>query len=107
MTAVGTGTVLMLNDAVVAPAAMVTDAGTVATALLELRITTTPPTGAGALRVTVQILGVPPTTLLGLSVSFTVNPGIGTDAIPTEIPLEINPINELSGDKTARLKEPR
>jgi len=72
VTGLATGTVLMLNDVVVAPAAMVTDAGTVATELLELIVTTAPPAGAGAPSVTVQTLGVPPTTLVRLSVSVRV-----------------------------------
>jgi len=72
VTGLETGTVLMLKVAVVAPAATVIDVGTMAAALLELNITTAPPAGAGALRVTVHTLGVPPTTLLRLSVSVRV-----------------------------------
>lgn len=66
------GTVLILNVAVVAPAAIVTVAGTVAEALLELNITTAPPVGAAAPRVIVQTLGEPPTTEVGLSVKVSV-----------------------------------
>lgn len=60
--------VLTVNVALVAPAATVTLAGTVAAAVLPLeRETVAPPLGAGPLRVTVPVVGDPPFTLLGLS----------------------------------------
>jgi hypothetical protein len=60
--------VLTVNIALLAPAATVTLAGTVAAAVLPLeRETTAPPLGAGPLRVTVPVEGVPPVTLSGLS----------------------------------------
>lgn len=62
----------MLNVAEVAPAAMVIDAGTVADVLLELSITNAPPEGAAVPSVTVQTLGEPPTTDVGLSESVNV-----------------------------------
>ena len=56
--------------ALVAPAATVTLAGTVATPVLLLdRLTTAPPLGAAALSVTVPVDELPPVTLDGLSVS--------------------------------------
>jgi len=56
--------------AVVAPAATVTEAGTVATAVLLLvSITTVPPAGAAADTVTVPVLVAPPTRFAGLSVT--------------------------------------
>jgi hypothetical protein len=61
-----TATDVAVKVAVVAPAATVTDAGTWAAAvLLELRETTAPPVGAGPLRVTVPVEGLPPTTEVG------------------------------------------
>jgi len=60
--------VLTANVALLAPAATVTLAGTVAAAVLPLiRETAAPPLGAGLLRVTVPIEVDPPVTLVGLS----------------------------------------
>ena len=60
--------VVMVNVRLVAPAATVTDAGTVATAVLLLDSDTTlPPDGAAADNVTVPVDDVPPLTLVGLS----------------------------------------
>lgn len=59
--------VVTVKVAVVAPAATVTFAGTVATEVLLLeRVTAMPPAGAGPLRVTVPVDGLPPCTLVGL-----------------------------------------
>ena len=63
-----TALVLAANVALLAPAATVTLAGTVAAAVLSLiRETAAPPLGAGPLRVTVPVDGDPPVTLVGLS----------------------------------------
>ncbi len=60
--------VLTVNVMLLAPAATVTLAGTVAAAVLSLiRETDAPPLGAGPLRVTVPVEGDPPVTLVGLS----------------------------------------
>jgi hypothetical protein len=65
-----TDLVVTLNDALATPAATVTLAGTVATAVLPLlSVTTTPPAGAAALSLTVACEVLPPTTLVGLRVS--------------------------------------
>jgi len=61
-----TDVVVTVNVAVVAFAATVTLAGVVAAELLSERFTTMPPLGAGALRVTVPVDELPPTTLVGL-----------------------------------------
>ena len=49
----------------VAPAGTVTVTGTPATVELALRLTTSPPAGAGPLSVTVPVEVVPPTNVLG------------------------------------------
>jgi len=65
---VETGNVLMLNVADVAPAATVTEAGTDESVVSEVvNVTTAPPAGAGEANATVQTLGEPPTTEVGLS----------------------------------------
>ena len=64
-----TGNVVTVNDALVAPAGTVTDAGTLAEpGRLLLRLTASPPAGAGLSRVTVPVAEVPPCTLVGLRV---------------------------------------
>ena len=55
--------------ALVAPAATVTLAGTVAAALLLERFTVAPPLGAAPLRIAVPVAEEPPFTLFGLTVT--------------------------------------
>jgi hypothetical protein len=64
-----TPTVVTVNVPVVAPAATLTDDGTVAAALLELRATATPPEGAALLSVTVPVEVFPPATDVGFKVT--------------------------------------
>ena len=60
--------VVTVKVALLAPAATVTLAGTVAAAVLSLiRETAAPPLGAGPLNVTAPVEGNPPVTLAGLS----------------------------------------
>ena len=54
-----------MNVALVLPTATVTLAGTVAADELSLRVTTAPPDGAGALKVTVPWEETPAVTLVG------------------------------------------
>jgi hypothetical protein len=63
---VTTRLVLTVNDALVAPAAIVTLEGTLATAVLLLEsVISAPPAGATALKVTVPVEEPPPVTLVG------------------------------------------
>jgi hypothetical protein len=62
---VETEVVATVNLAVVAPAATVTIAGTVAYPLLEDRVTINPPVGAARLMVTVPVDDPPPVTDVG------------------------------------------
>lgn len=63
---VPTGMEVTVNVAVVAFAATVTLGGTVAAAVLALdRETTAPPAGAGPVKITVAVEGVPPMTDVG------------------------------------------
>ena len=61
-----TEVVVTVKLALVAPASTVTLAGTVAAVELSESDTTTPPVGATALKVTVPVEELPPTTLVGL-----------------------------------------
>ena len=60
---------VIVKVAVVLPDATVTEAGTVALALLDFRVTTVPAEGAAADIVTVPVLDTPPTIDIGLSVT--------------------------------------
>jgi hypothetical protein len=74
--------------AVVAPAATVTLAGAVATAVLLLeRVTAAPPVGAGPFKVTVPVAAVPPTTLAGAMEFDCKATGTTVRVVVTEIPL--------------------
>jgi len=66
---VATAVVVTVNVPVVAPAATVTEAGTVADVELLLRETLRPPVGAAELIVTVPVDEFPPTTDVGLKAS--------------------------------------
>jgi hypothetical protein len=64
-----TAVVVTEKVAVVAPAATVTLAGTVATEVLSLdNVTAAPPAGAGVANVMLPVEGVPPATLVGFKV---------------------------------------
>ena len=82
LTVVDAATVLVLtvNIALVAPAATVTLAGTLAAAVLLLdRVTCAPPVGAGPLSVTVPVDEFPPITLVGFSESEERETDAGTE----------------------------
>jgi hypothetical protein len=65
-----TASVVTVNVRLALPAATVTLEGTVARAVLLLdSVTTAPPLGAAALRVTVPVEELPPTTVVGLTAS--------------------------------------
>ena len=64
-----TAVVVMLNVALVAPAAIVTLAGTDAAGLLLESATWAPPVGAGPSSVTVPVTALPPVTLDWLRLS--------------------------------------
>jgi hypothetical protein len=66
-----TASVVTVKAALLAPAGMVTLAGTVAAAVLLLeRETTAPPVRAGPLSMTLPVEGDPPLTLVGFSASM-------------------------------------
>ena len=81
-----TGLVFTGNVALVAPAATVTLAGTLATEMLLLdNDTSAPPAGAGPVSVTVPVERLPPTTLEGFTPSE-VSTGRMSKLIAFEVP---------------------
>ena len=81
--------VFTVKVALVDPAAMVTLAGTVATAVLLLEsATTAPPEGAAALSFTVPCELLPPATLVGLSVSVETEGGDTASVAVCAVPLK-------------------
>ena len=74
-----------VNVAVVAPAATVTLAGTVAAPLLLDSATMDPPVGATPFKVTVPVEGFPLTTLVGLNVKFESEGGLIV-RVPVAVP---------------------
>jgi hypothetical protein len=76
--------------AVLAPAATVTEAGTVSTALLLAMDTELPPEGAALLRVTVQLLPLPEATEAGLHCSAETRAGASSETVALlEAPLSV------------------
>ncbi len=77
-----------VNVALVAPAATVTLAGTVALVVLLLaRLTTTPPEGALPVSVTVPVEGVPPITVVGFRASV-----LSSGAVTVNVALLVTPL---------------
>ena len=85
-----TALVLTLNVAEVLPEVIVTDGGTVATAvLLEVSLTLTPAAGAGPLLVTVPIEDAPPFTVVGFSVNDLSEKGVSVSVAEMPAPLYV------------------
>jgi hypothetical protein len=85
---VATELVLMVNAGDVrAPAATVTDPGTVAAPLLLDSVTTAPPEGAGPFNVTVlAVVGVPPNIDVGERVT-----AVGAGGCTVKVPVTVTP----------------
>jgi len=92
VTAVTAVTALLVTVklAVVAPAAKVTDAGTVAAfTLLLARVMTAPPAGAAAVRVTVPVLTAPPVIAVGFNAIAEGCGGFATSVTILDAPLHV------------------
>ncbi len=81
LTVEATAVVETLKPPLDCPAAMVMLAGTVAAALLLARVTMTPPAGAGALRFTVPLEELPPTSVDGDSETLLIVPWTGAGGL--------------------------
>jgi len=81
-----TAVVVTANVTLVAPAATVTFAGTVAEALVLASVTTAPPEGAAPLNVTVPVDAAPPTRLDGASVRADKTGGLMVSALASVAP---------------------
>ena len=80
--------VVALELAVVAPAATLTEAGVVSTALLSERATLAPPAGAAWVKVTVQVLEALGPRLLGVQAREDTNTGATSAMLAlAELPL--------------------
>jgi hypothetical protein len=78
-----TAEVVTVNVRLVAPAGIVTLAGTVTAAELSDKLTTAPPEGAAALSVTVPVEELPPTTAVGLTDTADSVAAAGARVIPS------------------------
>ena len=95
-----TALVLTANVALVAPAATVTLAGTLAAVVLLLESATcAPPDGAGPLSVTVPVDEFPPVTLVGFSESNASEVGAGAEPDPNS-KSQIAGLGSFSGSTT-------
>ena len=96
-----TGVVVTVNVPVVAPAAIVAVAGTVAAALLEANVIERPPAGAALLIVRVPVEETPPATVVGLSVNAVrVGAVIASDALEL-VPFDVAVIFAVAFAPTA------
>ena len=87
-----TETVVTVKFALVAPAATVTLAGTVATLVFALEsVTTAPPLGATLVNVTVPCDVLPPTTLVGFRLTDERLAGGGT-GVTVRVALRVTPL---------------
>ena len=81
--------VVAVNVPVVAPAATVTEAGTVTAALPEERATTRPPAGAALVIVTVPVELTPPATVAGLKDSALITGAVTVRVAVAVVPLKV------------------
>ena len=98
--AVCTGVELRVKVPEDAPAAIVTEAGTVPTGLFEERVTTIPPVGAGAVRVTVPVDVVPPRIDVGLNASVAVVGAVMVSAPEALVPFAVALMFAVTGFAT-------
>ena len=97
-----TPTVLTVNSALVAPAATVTLAGTVAAALALESATLNPPAGAADVNVTVPCADVPPVTLVGLTETADseavggVTVSVAVFVAPPDVPVIVTGVDALT-----------
>jgi len=108
---VSTAIVFTVNDAVVAPAAMASFAGTVVLGSLDVMSTTAPPTGAGGESTKVAVDAFPPSTAEGFKVRLAI-PAEGVivrvadlEVLPREADITAEPLTVLDVVETENLTE--
>jgi hypothetical protein len=86
---VSTPEVVTLNLAVRAPGKIVTEDGTVTLGSLELRAMKAPPARAGTLRVTSPFAELPPTIVVGVTLTMARPSGLTVSVAVSDTPLDV------------------
>ena len=96
-----TAVVVAVNVAEVAPAGMTTVAGTTALDDPEVKLTVSPPVGAGPSSVTVPVLFVPPVTVAGDKLSPVNTPGLTVNVpfagLPAMVAVKVTVVTDATG----------
>ena len=104
VTLLETAAVVTVNVAVVCPAVTVTEVGTVALVLLELKLTETPPVGAGPFNVIVPVDVTPPRTDVGATARLISAGGLTVSVANSEPPFSVPVMVAATAEDTAEVE---